>query len=234
MMRSWVEQKERVIRRMPKGEMSQYVPRGAKFVNEDMSAWISRVDSAPLPPNSLSTIRIVPHVGLADQNIKTIGIAALKVAVNRIRVVCPYVTDLEFLEAVVAAGKRLGPGKVTLLVPANNDMYQTKGALWIWYERLIQANVQVRESNRNMIHSKIKIFDNIVEGGSSNLDARSLWNNDEAVGVVESKSIADLVESRVFRDNTDTIVDKAYIAKLQSNRVQWLRARALNRLDRQL
>ncbi len=128
----------------------------------------------------------------------------------------------------------MGRGKVTLLVPANNDMYQTKGALWLWYERLLNANVEVRESNRNMIHSKIKIFDNIVEGGSSNLDARSLWNNDEMVGEVEDQRIADLVENRVFRDNTDTIVDRQYIAKLQSRTVDWLRARAFHRLDRQL
>lgn len=92
MMKSWVEQKSRVIRRMPRGEMAQYIPRGASFANDDMSSWISRVDSAPLPPNSLSTIRIVPHVGLADQNIKVMGIAALKIAVTRARIVCPYVS----------------------------------------------------------------------------------------------------------------------------------------------
>jgi len=234
MMRSWVEQKARVIQRLTPEKLAGYVPRGAKFENENMASWISRVDAAPVVPNSLSTIRIVPHVGLADQNIKVIGIAALKIAVNRIRIVCPYVTDPEFIEAVCEAGKRLGPGKVTLLIPANNDMYQTKGALWTWYDRLLQHNVQVRESNKNMVHSKIKIFDNIVEGGSSNLDARSLWNNDEMVAVVEDKRTADLVESRVFRDNADTVVTREYIGRIKAQRVDWIKGVAFRRMDRQL
>jgi len=224
LMNAWIEQKNRVIGQISPSNLNAFAGRNTpihRVAPGEMDAWLQKTMAIPQGGNVYNSIRIVPHRGLIDQNIKTIGIAAIKTAARRIRMVSPYTTDAETLQALKDAGRRLGPGKVTLLLPANNDMKETKLGSRTWYAELLGSNIQVRHSTKPMLHAKLKIFDDLVEGGSSNLDARSLWNNDELVGSVNDRAMADLLEQRVFQDPKDIIVDQALVAKYRSDTKNW-------------
>merc|ERR1711916_89052 len=174
-------------------------------------------------------IRLVGHIGLEDIDIKTINIAAIKTSVKRVKVQCPYVTDEDFLEAMADAGRRFRKagkpeGSVVLLVPDNSDMPMTKLALRTWYDYLLDSGVQIRLSTAPMMHGKAKLFDDTVEGGSSNLDTRSLWNNDENIGVVDSKELADDVDAALFNDPEDIIVTKEDVRRYKANKAQWVKS----------
>jgi cardiolipin synthase len=242
----WVEQKNRVISRVKPEKLAamEGVRAKYKFSEEsDMEDWIKNVkqDWKKNKPRKhvYKNIRLVGHIGLEDIDIKTINIAAIKTSVKRVKVQCPYVTDDDFLEAMAAAGRRFRAagkpvGSVVLLVPDNSDMSMTKLALRTWYEYLIESGVEVRLSTAPMAHGKAKIFDDSVEGGSSNLDTRSLWNNDENIGVVDSKALADEVDKKLFHDENDIIVTKDDVIRYKKNKGQWLKSLGWRKLWLQL
>ena len=236
----------RVFYRLKPGDFERFAgknPHTPFHVLVDIKEWTDRVmeDWAREKPVGLpvyKTIRTVGHIGLQDIDIKTINIAAIKTSVNRIKVQCPYITDKDFLQAMVDAGhrfKRAGKkGQVVLSFPLNNDMGITKLALRTWYQRLLDAGVELRGTTQPMTHGKAKLFDDLVEGGSSNLDTRSLWNNDEQITVVEDHELANLVDKRVFHDPTDILIDQKWIDMLEDDTINWLKAEGAAKIWMQL
>ena len=92
----------------------------------------------------------------------------------------PYFSDPDVMQHLQAAAKR--GVDVTVVVPQTNDMQVEQNASRANYADLIAAGVKVYEYHgMPMAHDKVATFDGKMSTiGSSNLDARSLGNNDEA------------------------------------------------------
>jgi phosphatidylserine/phosphatidylglycerophosphate/cardiolipin synthase-like enzyme len=200
----------------------------AKFGDHDTDLWSRHVLSSNFQPmTDQHSIRIISHRGLTDQDIKALDIRALKTAQNRVKVTAPYTCDPDYLNTLCDTARRLkaaGKGPVVLMVPANNDVKQTKLAIRAWYPDLMAAGVEIREALTPMTHSKVKVIDDLAEGGSSNLDARSLNNNDELVGSVWDKAVADSVDKTVFEDGPYRVVTQGDIDKYKADKRGWAEA----------
>ena len=245
LMRLWEEQKNRVFYRLHPSDFHKFDGQNPTTRFEtihDIKAWKAGVlaDWQENQPTEFvyKTIRVVGHIGLEDIDIKSINIAAMKTAVNRIKVQCPYTTDRDFLETLRDSGKRFRDagkeGSVVLLVPANNDMGMTKLCLRTWYRELLENGVVIREGTSSMEHGKAKLFDDIVEGGSSNLDTRSLWNNDEQITAVMDKTLADSIDAKVFHNDADRIITLADVRRYEEDTKDWLISKGYRKIWMQL
>lgn len=150
----------------------------------------------PLPDGYAA--RIVEHVGLQDHNMKHAYLRAIETAAHSIDIADPYLSDPEVLDALE---QRARDGvKVRLFVPQRNDQKYLKWAIQARYPRLLDAGVEIYEyKGREMAHEKVGVFDNrCTTIGSSNLDARSLSNNDEANLWSTDERLAQEVTRRLF------------------------------------
>ena len=70
--------------------------------------------------------------------------------------------------------------KVQLVFPKENNIPMVQSAARASYPTLIKAGVEVYEYRGRMAHLKVAAIDGVwATFGSSNLDARSMVNNDE-------------------------------------------------------
>jgi len=125
-------------------------------------------------------VRVIGHDGLADQNMKLAYLRAIDTAQHTIHIANPYFSDRDVSAHLQAAARR--GVEVVVVLPKTNDMKLEQDAERDMYHALLQAGVRVYEYyGRPMAHDKLATFDGQISTiGSSNLDARSLWNNDEA------------------------------------------------------
>ncbi len=119
------------------------------------------------------------HGGGIDENIKTAYLRATETAKESIYIANPYFADKDIVEALCAAAER--GVNVELVVPRALDSKILLDAARMHYQPLKDSGVVVREYLGKMAHHKVAVFDDEVATlGSSNLDTRSLENNDEA------------------------------------------------------
>jgi cardiolipin synthase len=144
-----------------------------------------------------SETRVIQHIGLRDQNIKAMYLRAIGTAQVSIRIANPYFTDEDVIDALRGAARR--GVKVQLVLPQDNDMAMVQHASRASYPKLVRAGVQVYEYKGRMAHEKVAVFDGrMATFGSSNLDARSLINNDELNLIVNDPAVAQDIETRLF------------------------------------
>jgi cardiolipin synthase len=148
----------------------------------------------PLSPTGDGTARIIGHEGKADQNMKLAYLRAIDTAEKTINIANPYFSDPDVVSHLEAAAKRGVDVKVVL--PATNDAGIEQDAERFLYTDLIASGVHVYEySGKPMAHDKVATFDGKYSTiGSSNLDARSLANNDEANVWSSDPSVAKLLD----------------------------------------
>jgi phosphatidylserine/phosphatidylglycerophosphate/cardiolipin synthase-like enzyme len=169
------------------------------FPNGFASTFSQQLKPVSGAPTGAESTRIVGHIGEHDQNMKLTYLRAIATAKDRIYVKSPYTSDPDVFKALIAA-KQSGVPKVVLMVPANNDVKEEQDAIRGWYSDLLKAGVEVYEyKGRSMDHGKDAVFDNVSTIGSSNLDARSLQNNDEANEWSSDKAGADKLETQLFQ-----------------------------------
>ena len=141
--------------------------------------------------------QVIQHIGLRDQNIKAMYLRAIGTAQKTIKIANPYFTDMDVVDALRYAARR--GVKVQLVLPQDNDMAIVQHASRHNYPKLVKAGVQVYEYRGRMAHEKVAVFDGRwATFGSSNLDARSLINNDELNLIVTDTGIAEDIETRLF------------------------------------
>ena len=141
--------------------------------------------------------QVVQHIGKGDQNIKAMYLRAIGTAQKSIRIANPYFTDEDVMDALRAAARR--GVKVQLILPQDNDMAIVQHASRASYPKLVKAGAQVYEYKGRMAHEKVAVFDGRwATFGSSNLDERSLRNNDELNLIITDYRVAQEIELRLF------------------------------------
>jgi len=142
--------------------------------------------------------RVVAHLGGdQDENIKLAYLGAITTAQKLIHIADPYFADADIIAALEAAARRGVQVKVEL--PAVNNEKIVQCAARGYYPDMIAAGVQVYEYPGRMAHEKVAVMDDFwTTFGSSNLDARSLKNNDELNVIVTDARFAAVVESALF------------------------------------
>ena len=141
--------------------------------------------------------QVIQHIGLRDQNIKAMYLRAIGTAQISIKIANPYFTDEDVVSALRKAARR--GVKVQLVLPQDNDVPIVQHASRHYYPKLVKAGVEVYEYKGRMAHEKVAVFDGRWSTfGSSNLDARSLINNDELNLIITDPRIAEDIETRLF------------------------------------
>ena len=147
-------------------------------------------------PDGVET-QVIQHVGKRDQNIKAMYLRAIGTAQKSIKLANPYFTDEDVVDALRAAARR--GVKVQVVLPKENDQALVQRASRASYPKLIKAGVQIYEYKGRMAHEKVAVFDGRwATFGSSNLDERSLRNNDELNLIITDYRVAQEIEQRLF------------------------------------
>lgn len=140
---------------------------------------------------------VIGHIGSRDQNIKAMYLRAIGTAQKSISIANPYFTDEDVIDALRGAARR--GVKVRIVLPQDNDVAIVQHASRASYPKLVKAGVQIYEYKGRMAHEKVAVFDGRwATFGSSNLDERSLKNNDELNLIVNDFRLAQDIELRLF------------------------------------
>jgi acid phosphatase len=184
---------------------------------------ISSVDHALLFPKlsavaGAGSARILTHTGLADQNEKLAYLLAIDTATTSINIASPYLSDQDIVNALCVAAQR--GVQVTVVLPQTNDEPLVQLAERADYNQMLAAGVRIFEYyGRPMAHEKVATFDGVIATiGSSNLDARSLINNDEAnVWTSDPRVAAQLNQQLFAQDIAQSVrITSHYPGALQS------------------
>ncbi|MEI7527352.1 MAG: phosphatidylserine/phosphatidylglycerophosphate/cardiolipin synthase family protein [Elusimicrobiota bacterium] len=141
--------------------------------------------------------QVVGHIGRNDQNIKAVYLRAIGTAQKTVRIATPYFTDKDVINALRAAARR--GVKVQLVFPKENNLPLVQSAARANYPKLLKAGVEIYEYRGRMAHLKVTAIDGVwATFGSSNLDTRSMKNNDELNLVINDAAVATDIETRLF------------------------------------
>jgi cardiolipin synthase len=154
----------------------------------------------PIQPAGDQAVRIVPHVGGQDENIRMAYLRAIDTAQSSIMIEDPYFVDSEVLDHLAKAARR--GVDVKCVWPADNDVSIEQDEEHASLPALIAAGVKCYEYNgRPMAHEKVGAIDGkLATIGSSNLDMRSLRNNDELNAIVMDPKFAGDIQAAIESD----------------------------------
>lgn len=108
---------------------------------------------------------------------------------RRLAIAMAYFTpDAATLRSIARVASR--GGEASLLLPARSDNPATVGASRLLYGYLLKRDVAIAEYQRQMLHAKLIVIDDMVLIGSANFDLRSLYINMELVLRVDSAAFA--------------------------------------------
>ena len=139
------------------------------------------------------------HLGLAVPSIKLAYLRAIDTAATRINIADPYFSDPDIVQHLCKASRR-GVTVSVVLPRTNNHPLEQEGR-----EGTLRQDARCRctdlrvPNGRPMAHDKVATFDGTVSTiGSSNLDARSLANNDEANVWSTDPAVAQALDRDLF------------------------------------
>jgi len=135
-------------------------------------------------------------------------LAGLGAAKHRVWITAGYFlpTPALLVELVRAARRKVD---VRLLLPSHNDSLASLAVQRSTYTRLLQAGIKIFERNTVILHSKSIIIDRCwCAVGSSNLDYRSVYFNDEVDAIVIGAETSAKLEQLFLSDlsQSDQIV----------------------------
>jgi cardiolipin synthase len=181
-----------------------------------------------LETQGTASARVIGHVGQNDQSLKLAYLRAIDTATTSINIANPYFSDPDVAAHMKAAAQR--GVQVTLVVPQENDAKFNQGAARALYADLIAGGVNVYEYfGKPMAHEKVATFDGQrATIGSTNLDARSLGNNDEANAWLDDAKATKQLDQSLFVD------DLAKCTRITPQVAAQMRASTFNRVSEQL
>ena len=153
----------------------------------------------PLQPVAgAGSARVIGHVGQQDQNMKLAYLRAIDTSQTSINIADPYFSDRDITNHLMEAARR--GVDVNIVLPATNNHGLEEDAERSMYSEMLKSGIHVFEyTGRPMAHDKVATFDNKISTiGSSNLDARSLRDNDEANIWTSDPSVAQQVNQNLF------------------------------------
>lgn len=192
-------------------------PAVAKLQEAFLANWAAAGGKAPssyaglFPPLSEPAdgvpARVMTHWGQKDRDLKAVFLRAFSTAQRSILIADPYFADPDVVDTLCAAARR--GVKVTIVTPKENDVPVVQHATRGYYPKLLKAGVQIYEYRGRMAHEKVAVIDTYWSTfGSSNLDARSLWYNDELNVAATDPNLASYIEAALFDkdiENSDHI-----------------------------
>jgi cardiolipin synthase len=122
---------------------------------------------------------------------------------------------------------------VRLILPSRTDSWLVFNAGRSFYEDLLEAGVKIYERKERLLHSKTATIDGVWSTvGSTNLDWRSLANNDELNAVVLGPEFAAQMNAVFEKDlaASDEITLQAWRERPLAERMRETAARAWARL----
>jgi cardiolipin synthase len=106
-----------------------------------------------------------------------------------IDIVAAYFSPTQTILRRLSKAARNG-GEVRLVLAGKTDNGATIGAARILYGYLLKRQVQIREYQTRLLHTKLLVIDNASYVGSANLDIRSLFINKELMLRIEDAELA--------------------------------------------
>lgn len=179
----------------------------AKIQEAFLANWRAAGGDAPSPSENLfpalqeypngAEARVVTHWGQKDRNIMAMYLKAFATAQRSIRIADPYFADPDVVDTLCAAARR--GVKVQVVMPQDNDVAIVQHAARGYYPKLLKAGVEIYEYRGRMAHEKVAVIDTYWSTfGSSNLDSRSLWYNDELNIAATDPELAGYIETNLF------------------------------------
>jgi cardiolipin synthase len=171
-------------------------------------------------------VRVLAGVG-GDDRVSDIWLAyaaAAKVARDRVWITQSYFApDEELMAAILAASAR--GVDVRILVAGFSDSQLLLNASRAYYGDLLEAGVEIYESQEHIMHAKTMVVDGYWSTvGSSNLDYLSFLHNHEANAVILGAAFAAELEDVFLADLTNAV---AIDAASWRDRSLWQRAKEL-------
>ncbi|MEO7743597.1 MAG: cardiolipin synthase [Usitatibacter sp.] len=154
-------------------------------------------------------------------------ISAVQNAEARVYITMAYFVPHQELVAALKDAARRGVD-VQLLLPGRTDHWLVFHAGRSFYEELLEAGVKIFERDSRLLHAKTATIDGVWSTvGSTNLDWRSLADNDEVNAVVLGPEFADGMQAAFSRDlgHSQQILPEAWRSRPWSDRVREISAR---------
>jgi cardiolipin synthase len=159
-------------------------------------------------------------------------ISAIEHAETSVRITNAYfVPHRELLDALEGAARR--GVEVRLVLPSRTDSWLTFNAGRSYYEELLEAGVRIFERKHRLLHAKTATVDGVWSTvGSTNLDWRSLADNDELNAVVLGPDFAAQLDAAFDKDVADSgeVTQRAWNDRSIEDRLKETAARAWARL----
>jgi len=115
-----------------------------------------------------------------------------------------FVPDPQLLDALKDAARR--GVDVKIILPAHTDGWVVYNAGRSFYEDLLESGVKIYERKARVLHAKTAVIDGVWSTvGSSNLDWRSLYSNEELNAVILGADFASTMNAMFQQDIEDSI-----------------------------
>jgi cardiolipin synthase len=157
----------------------------------------------PVGPSRVQVVAASPHGGVSE--IEVLLKLALASAQHEILIENPYFIPDDGLVALLARAVKRGVD-VRIMVPGPvTDSALVKHAGHYYFTELLRAGVKLYIYNRTLSHQKVMVIDGLWSlVGSTNLDDRSIYINDEASAGVIDAAVAKNLKGAFARDLADS------------------------------
>ena len=217
-------------------------PAVADFQKGFLKMWAQMEKKPPLTGAALypALARQGPHAvrvveGWVNEGVNPLYvtlISAIENAETEVEITMAYFVPAEELVAALKAAVARGV-KVTLLLPGHLDHWLVYHAGRSFYDELLQAGVKIYERKTRLLHAKTATVDGVwCTVGSTNLDWRSLVDNDEVNAVILSPEFAAQMKALFAKDleRSTPITAEAWRNRPFQDRVREVTARTWGRL----
>lgn len=155
-------------------------------------------------------------------------ISCIYMAEHRIKITNPYFSDDNVINALIEARKR--GVEIDIVIPKENDTLFFSSLNLNTAKILVENDVNVYFYLNRFSHAKLYIVDDLAIIGSSNLDTRSLKENQELSIIVHSHDFIEEIEKRVFEVDIANS-EKQTLELLKVDSTQDVVIRALDIID---
>lgn len=128
-------------------------------------------------------------------------ISCIYMAENKIKIANPYFSDINVVNALIDAKKR--GVDIDIVIPKENDTMFFATLNFGTSKKLVENGVNVYFYLERFSHTKAYIIDDIVIVGSSNLDPRSLKENQELSVIIYNHEFTTELEERLFKTDIE-------------------------------
>lgn len=155
-------------------------------------------------------------------------ISCIYMAERRLKITNPYFSDDNVINAIVDAKKR--GVEVDIVIPKENDTLFFSSLNWNTAQIFVQNDVNVYFYLNRFSHAKVYLIDDLAIIGSSNLDTRSLKENQELSVIVYNHEFMTELETRIF-DKDIQESEKQTLDLLKVDTTQDVVIKAIDLLD---